>query len=78
METLTVACLMRICQQAIRDGYGNHKILVSNDDEANGYHELCHGIIGIDDKDVEIFHDFNVSLPDGLTDEELKNYVTLG
>lgn len=77
MEALTVAQLMRVCQQAIRDGYGNKHILISNDDEGNGYHELFYGISTIKEEELNALYDMQM-IPCGMTKEELKNYVTLG
>lgn len=77
MEALTVAHLMRVCQQAIRDGYGNKHILISDDDEGNGYHELFYGICTIKEEEINALANMHM-IPRGMTKEELKNYVTLG
>ena len=77
MEALTVAQLMRICQQAIRDGYGNKHILISDDDEGNGYHELFYGISTIEDDIIDELYEAGM-LPFGVTKKDLANYVTLG
>jgi hypothetical protein len=77
MEALTVAQLMRVCQQAIRDGYGNKHILISDDDEGNGYHELFYGICTIEEEEINALYNMQM-IPCGMTKEELKNYVTLG
>lgn len=77
MEALTVAQLMRVCQQAIRDGYGNKHILISDDDEGNGYHELFFGISPIEDDIVNELCGADM-LPYGVDKNNIDNYVTLG
>lgn len=76
-QALTVAQLMRVWQQAIRDGYGNKHILISDDDEGNGYHELFYGISTIKEEEINALANMGM-IPYGMTKEELKNYVTLG
>ena len=36
----TVNELLELCQQEVENGNGDRKILLSNDDEGNGYHAL--------------------------------------
>lgn len=76
MEAMTVRQLMNACANAIKDGYGNHKILISNDDEGNGYHELFYAISPIKEKELEYIE--NYMLPFGVNKNDLINYVTLG
>ena len=42
-EITTVRELYQLCQQAIREGLADKKILISNDDEGNYYHGLYFG-----------------------------------
>lgn len=44
MNGLTVKDLLRECQRAIRNGYGNKIVLISQDDEGNGFHTLWYGL----------------------------------
>lgn len=46
---LTVKDLYRECQRMISKGNGDKYIIVSDDDEGNGFHTLFYGIT--DDKD---------------------------
>lgn len=38
MEVLTVETLLKLCKEQIAKGNGKKKIVLSNDDEGNGYH----------------------------------------
>lgn len=40
---ITVLELMKMCQEAINAGNGDKTILISRDDEGNGYHTLYQG-----------------------------------
>ena len=40
MLGLTINDLAKCCAKQIEKGYGDKKILISNDDEGNGFHEL--------------------------------------
>lgn len=40
MEGMTVNMLKFFCDKAIADGFGDKIILISQDDEGNGYHTL--------------------------------------
>ena len=37
---MTVRQLLMYAEQLVAQGYGNKEVLVSNDDEGNGYHTL--------------------------------------
>lgn len=39
-KPLTVKQLLKICQDEIKKGHGDHTIMISDDDEGNGYHYL--------------------------------------
>ena len=43
MEAITVRELLSKCGELIKAGFGDKKILLTNDDEWNGYHELFDG-----------------------------------
>lgn len=43
MESITVNILRMLCDDAIKRGYGNKTVLISCDDEGNGYHTLFFG-----------------------------------
>ena len=78
-KALTVNQLSKILNEAKKNGFGNKHIMVSEDDEGNGYHELFFGLT-TDEEDVkEMFSDrFSPMLPYGVTKDNLKDYVLLG
>lgn len=45
MEVLTVKDLFNQCKAQIAKGNGDKKIMISKDDEGNGYHYLFYGMI---------------------------------
>ena len=45
MEVLTVKDLYNQCKEQIAKGNGDKKIMISQDDEGNGYHYLFYGMI---------------------------------
>lgn len=64
MNAITVNELSKICLEQIAKGNGAKQIIISNDDEGNGYHSLFYGFT--DDlntikqiKDFDGFHDGN-------------------
>lgn len=79
MITITVKDMLILCQEAIRKGQANKKILISNDDEGNGYHEMFYGFSA-----TEKFFNGNKrlsapQLPFNVTPEDaIKNYIILG
>lgn len=73
MEQLTVKELCAICMQEIRNGNGDKKIVVSDDNEGNGYHGLFYGLTEIDDND-----SYLGSLIYDTQEEQLCNLIILG
>lgn len=75
IKALTVDQLLAHLVQAHKAGLGGKHILLSNDDEGNGYHEMFYAMTP-PDKDMFCF---GGELPFGLSVEEvLKNYIILG
>ncbi len=73
MKAITVEQLFAECVKQIKAGNGKRRILISTDDEGNGYHELFFGFSGTDFSDMEDYE-----LPFGLTTEEAtRDYITL-
>ena len=62
MKGMTVEELKMFCEIAIKNGYGNKTVLISQDDEGNGYHTLFYefttDIATINDC-AYLFHDRN-------------------
>ena len=44
MQVVTVERLLKLLQDQVNKGNGKKKILLSNDDEGNGYHEMYYEI----------------------------------
>ena len=79
MKTLTIAQLMADCISEVKKGNGDKKILISNDDEGNGFHELFFGITSGDNmKEMEQYLSENsYMVPFGVA-YNLSEYVILG
>lgn len=75
MKAITVNQLLEACKKAKKEGYGKKKILITNDDECNGFHELFYLLTP-----VEKFGDVDyVNLPYGCTKEKVeRDYIILG
>lgn len=74
IKALTVDQLLAHLVQAHKAGLGGKHILLSDDDEGNGYHEL---FFGFTPPEKGMF-DYG-GLPYGLSEKEvLKNYIILG
>lgn len=76
MEMLTINDLAKLVNAEIKKGNGAKKIMLSNDDEGNGYHGLYYSFTPTE----KVFDDspYSPSLPYGVKKEELKNYIVLG
>jgi hypothetical protein len=76
-KTITVDMLQRMCKEMSKMGLGDKKILISNDDEGNGYHELFFTFTQTDKVLTE--DDASYMLPFGVDYENaVKNYIILG
>lgn len=57
-KPLTVKDLLKLCQDEIKNGHGDYSIMLSNDDEGNGYHYCWYNfstaeeLIDIDDEEL--------------------------
>lgn len=75
MIMLTINDLAELVNEEIKKGNGTKKIMLSNDDEGNGYHGLYFAFTPTE----KIFSSsYPPSLPYGVKSEELKDYVVLG
>lgn len=74
-KTLTIADLAKMAQDQVRMGNGGKKILISTDDEGNGFHELFYAFSNAK----EIFDsEYPPRLPYEIKKEDLDNYIILG
>ena len=69
-KQMTVIRLLQLCQQEVQNGNGNKVIVISDDNEGNGYHGLFYGFT----KDVSGFVDYIYD----SCDESGKNTIILG
>lgn len=79
MNTITVDELYKALGKARKNGFGGKKILLSNDDEGNGYHE-CFFTVCTDMKAMDFGGRWaGGMLPYGVTPEDAENnYVIIG
>ena len=74
--TITIDQLLEECKKQKALGNGGKKILISSDDEGNGYHELFYGFTPTIDKEGKDF--FEESMAQKPYDINTKEYVILG
>ena len=55
MEQVTVKKLLEICKQEVKKGNGDKKIVISDDNEGNGYHGLFYHFTTIKPSEKEYF-----------------------
>lgn len=62
MKGITVGTLKMLCDEAVAKGFGDKTVLISCDDEGNGFHTLYFGFT-TDEDDIKsydyLFHDRN-------------------
>ena len=75
MEMLTINDLAKFVNAEIKKGNGAKKIMLSDDDEGNGYHGLYFAFTPTEKR---FGGSYSPLLPYGVKSEELKDYVLLG
>ena len=50
-KPLTIKDLLKACQEEIKKGHGDHVIMLSDDDEGNGYHYCWYAFTSLMDGD---------------------------
>lgn len=72
---ITIKDLKELCELHILLGNGDKKIMISADDEGNGYHELFYGFTSVN----EVFAGkFSPSAPYGVDETNIDQYIILG
>jgi len=61
---LTVNALLKECERMVKNGDGNKVVLISNDEEGNGFHTLFYGFNETED-------DINYYIENGLIYENV-------
>ena len=74
MKQLTVRDLANQLAEAVRDGYGDKLIVISDDNEGNGYHGLFYGLTT---SDIASITEHGELIYDSVTND-LKKLVILG
>ena len=73
MEASTVEHLRTLCQMGIAKGNGKKKILLSDDDEGNGFHECFFTFTDPHNLTIDAY-----LFPHGVTEENIYEYLILG
>lgn len=55
MRQITVKVLYELCKQEIKEGNGDKNIVISDDNEGNGYHGLFYGFTPVGDLEEGIY-----------------------
>lgn len=69
-QEITVKKLKALCDLQIKKGNGDKKILISDDDEGNGFHSLFFSF-------TETVNDFKDAIYH-IDEKDLKDYIILG
>ena len=76
MEAITIDQLYEALKEAREKGLGSKKILITNDDEGNGYHEAFYSVTEITPENIYMCPSM---MPFGVSVEDAKaNYVVIG
>ena len=69
MEQMTIEMLAKLCQAEIKKGNGKKKLVISDDNEGNGYHGMYYGFTDAKEFEGEIYDS---------TEENVNNLMILG
>ena len=87
VKMFTVETLYALCKSQMAKGNGKKKILISDDEEGNGYHGLYFGFSptktnskGQDcyDDGKDFFEASDINRPYEVTDENVNDFILLG
>lgn len=78
MKELTINDLWKLCVSERKKGNGGKKILISNDDEGNGFHGLFYGFTPTvtADTNLNYFEESCAICP--VNSNEVEDYIILG
>ncbi len=68
MKPITVKELMMLCSKQVQAGNGNKVIMISNDDEGNGYHYLWYSFQTVEEMEKPFEYDGRMITPDPIED----------
>lgn len=72
-KAITVEQLLNACARQVDLGNGDKRILISTDDEGNGFHELFFGFTLPETLTMDAYE-----LPYGVDPEQMDEYMLLG
>lgn len=72
MKQLTVNDLLKICKKEVEKGNGDRKIVISDDNEGNGYHGLFYHFTIIEENEREYFQIYD------STTDNINEVIVLG
>lgn len=72
MKQLTVNDLLKICKKEVERGNGDRKIVISDDNEGNGYHGLFYHFTIIEENEKEYFQIYD------STTDNINEVIILG
>jgi hypothetical protein len=78
MNAVTINELFQLCREQIIKGNGSKKIMLSNDDEGNGYHELLYHFTEVEKAIGDVNSVYAPQLPHGVNKDNIKDYIVLG
>lgn len=80
MTELTINTLYKLCKEQKALGNGKKRILISDDDEGNGYHGLFYGFTPTKKPDAkeDFFNAAYINKPMQVTDENINDFIILG
>lgn len=58
-KPITVNQLKKLCNEEIAKGHGDYAIMISNDDEGNGFHYLWYSFATLQEMEDEDYLDFD-------------------
>jgi hypothetical protein len=72
MKQLTIKELLELCKQQVKKGNGDKKIVISDDNEGNGYHGLFYTFTEIEEEEKEYYPIYDSETKD------IKEIIILG
>lgn len=72
MKQLTINELLELCKKQVKKGNGDRQIVISDDNEGNGYHGLFYAFTEIEEEEKEYYQ-----IDDSETND-IKKIIILG
>lgn len=62
-KQMTISGLFELCKKEIAKGNGDKNIVISDDNEGNGFHGMFYGFTKIDEITQDLIYDSHTNLP---------------